>query len=202
MTVTEASGSFFRFVAHARAPETSTSKLPPLLRGWERPSLYRGPHSRSSHPARVTDSLDSSRNERIHRRHLRHRYVTRVARPHRGRVASSPRRALGALRLPDRICSLSSGFYSFSVGASRARFARYLGHPRPSPRRRWIRCSRHDIESNARSHPRRAPRAVLERSFLNRCLMISNRKSRARHRRGCEISPPTASTPPRIFPPA
>lgn len=128
--------------------ETSTSKLPPLLRGWERPSLYRGPHSRSSHPARVTDSLDSSRNERIHRRHLRHRYVTRVARPHRGRVASSPRRALGALCLPDRICSLSSGFYSFSVGASRARFARYLGQPRPSPRRRWIRCSRHDVESD------------------------------------------------------
>ena len=110
--------------------------------------LERGPHSRSSHPARVTDSLDSSRNERIHRRHLRHRYVTRVARPHRGRVASSPRRALGALCLPDRICSLSSGFYSFSVGASRARFARYLGQPRPSPRRRWIRCSRHDVESD------------------------------------------------------
>ena len=111
--------------------ETSTSKLPPLLRGCERPSLYRGPHSRSSHPARVTDSLDSSRNERIHRRHLRHRYVTRVARPHRGRVASSPRRALGALCLPDRICSLSSGFYSFSVGASRC-----LLYTSPSPRDR------------------------------------------------------------------
>ena len=116
LTVTEASGSFFRFVAHARAPETSTSKLPPLLRGWERPSLYRRSHSRSTHPARVTDSLDSLRNERFHRRHFCHRYVTRVARPLRARVASSPRRALGALCLPDRICSLSSGFYSFSVG--------------------------------------------------------------------------------------
>ena len=142
--------SWFLFPGSSRTlkHETSTSKLPPLLRGWERLSLYRSPHSRSSHPARVTDSLESLRNERFHRRHFRHRYVTRVARPLRGRVASSPRRALGALRLPDRICSLSSGFYSFSVGASRARFARYLGQPRPSPRRRWIRCSHHDVESD------------------------------------------------------
>ena len=114
----------FRF-AGDETPETS-SRLPPLLVAVSAPLAL----SRTAlivAPARVTDTLDSTRNERFHRRHLRHRYVSPAS--HVPRVAS--RRRPPAHVVPsDRILCAFAGFYSFPVGACRAGVARPM---EPSP---------------------------------------------------------------------
>ena len=123
-------------VRKTETPETS-SRLPPLLVAVSAPLAL----SRTAlivAPARVTDTLDSTRNERFHRRHLRHRYVSPAS--HVPRVA--PRRRPPAHVVPsDRIYALSPGFIPSPSGRAARALRHRWSRPRPSPTRRSIRQS-------------------------------------------------------------
>ena len=127
----------FRFGGD-ETPETS-SRLPPLLVAVSAPLAL----SRTAlivAPARVTDTLDSTRNERFHRRHLRHRYVTPAS--HLPRVAPRRRPPASAHVVPsDRIYALSPGFIPSPSGRAARALRHRWSRPRRSPTRRSTRQS-------------------------------------------------------------